>query len=123
MLAHAHMHTCTHAHMHTDTLTRKSFAKVGYNDFGHFNDKKTITPTIDGLLEQGIFLSDYYTFKICSPSRAAMLTGRWACCGTAQRAQLWIEWPCDRVTVWLCERPHRARKQVSLGRGVLLHGF
>lgn len=50
---------------------------VGYNDFGFFNDKKAITPTIDGLLEDGIFLSDYYTFKICSPSRAAMTTGRY----------------------------------------------
>ena len=42
---------------------------VGYSDFGYFNDQKTITPTIDGLLEDGIFLTDYYTFKICSPSR------------------------------------------------------
>ena len=50
---------------------------VGYADFGFFNGKKTITPTIDALLKEGIFLSDYYTFKICSPSRAAMLTGRY----------------------------------------------
>merc|ERR1711969_518004 len=80
---------------------------VGYSDFGYFNDKKTITPTVDGLLESGIHLvrasplpaglrcppppgpplsavsawllrqADYYTFKICSPSRAAMLTGRY----------------------------------------------
>ena len=50
---------------------------VGYSDFGFFNDNKTITPTIDKLLADGIFLSDYYTFKICSPSRAAMLTGRY----------------------------------------------
>lgn len=50
---------------------------VGYADIGFFNDKKTITPTMDNLLEQGVFLSDYYTFKICSPSRAAMMTGRY----------------------------------------------
>ena len=50
---------------------------VGYSDFGYFNDNKTITPTIDGLLSEGIFMTDYYTFKICSPSRAAMLTGRY----------------------------------------------
>ena len=30
---------------------------VGYSDFGYFNDHKTITPTIDNLLEEGIFLS------------------------------------------------------------------
>ena len=29
---------------------------VGYSDFGYFNDKKTITPTVDGLLESGIHL-------------------------------------------------------------------
>jgi arylsulfatase A-like enzyme len=34
---------------------------VGYSDFGFFNDNKTITPTIDGLLQDGIFLTDYYT--------------------------------------------------------------
>ena len=50
---------------------------VGYADIGHFNDKKTITPTLDGLLTDGVMLTDYYTFKICSPSRAAMLTGRY----------------------------------------------
>ena len=50
---------------------------VGYNDFGFFNDNKAYTPTIDGLLSSGIFLSSYYTFKICSPSRAAMITGRY----------------------------------------------
>ena len=50
---------------------------VGYGDLGFFNDKKVNTPTLDNLLEDGIFLSDYYTFKICSPSRAAMITGRY----------------------------------------------
>ena len=50
---------------------------VGYSDLGHFNDRKTVTPTMDGLLASGIHLADYYTFKICSPSRAAMMTGRY----------------------------------------------
>jgi len=50
---------------------------VGYSDFGKFNDGKTITPTLDALLDTGIMLTDYYTFKICSPSRAAMTTGRY----------------------------------------------
>ena len=31
---------------------------VGYNDLGAFNDGKTITPTIDGLIRSGILLSD-----------------------------------------------------------------
>ena len=32
---------------------------VGYSDFGYFNDKKTITPTVDNLLATGIHLADY----------------------------------------------------------------
>ena len=32
---------------------------VGYNDIGFFNDHKVHTPTMDQLLEDGIFLSDY----------------------------------------------------------------
>ena len=50
-------------------LLTRSGDDVGYSDFGIFNDQKTITPTIDGLIETGIHLADYYTFKICSPSR------------------------------------------------------
>eukprot|EP00756_Hemistasia_phaeocysticola_P045614 Hpha_TRINITY_DN19361_c0_g1::TRINITY_DN19361_c0_g1_i1::g.81248::m.81248/K12375/ARSI_J; arylsulfatase I/J len=50
---------------------------VGYGDIGALNDHKTQTPTLNGLLEDGVMLTDYYTFKICSPSRAAMITGRY----------------------------------------------
>ena len=42
---------------------------VGYSDFGILNDYKTITPTIDGLIESGITLSDYYTFKCARGAR------------------------------------------------------
>lgn len=34
------------------------------------------TPEIDGLAEQGIILDRHYTYKICSPSRSALQTGR-----------------------------------------------
>ena len=44
---------------------------VGYSDFGYFNDEKTITPTIDGLLEDGIFLSDYCMFATKERHRQA----------------------------------------------------
>lgn len=54
---------------------------LGYNDLGIRNARehgpRTITPTIDGLISSGITLSSYYTFKICSPSRASTLTGRY----------------------------------------------
>ena len=50
---------------------------VGYNDLGVVNGGKTTTPHLDALYRGGMALKDYYTFKICSPSRAAMLTGRY----------------------------------------------
>jgi arylsulfatase B len=55
---------------------------LGYNDLGirnshGTNGPRTITPTIDSLVSTGLTLSSYYTFKICSPSRASSLTGRY----------------------------------------------
>ena len=50
---------------------------LGYNDLGFRNGNKTISPTLDALAREGVDMRDYYTFKICSPSRASMLTGRY----------------------------------------------
>eukprot|EP01047_Picozoa_sp_COSAG01_P075546 COSAG01_NODE_12979_length_1654_cov_1.932476_1_plen_166_part_00 len=54
---------------------------LGYDDLGHAsvmgNGGKTITPAINQLMEDGIILHDYYTFKVCSPTRASLLTGRY----------------------------------------------
>ena len=50
---------------------------VRYADIGLFNNEKVHTPELNQLLKEGIFMSDYYTFKIYSPSRAAMMTGRY----------------------------------------------
>jgi arylsulfatase A-like enzyme len=49
---------------------------LGYNDLGALNGGLTITPAIDALRAGGLVLSDYHTFKICSPSRASVLSGR-----------------------------------------------
>ena len=37
---------------------------VGYNDLGAFNGKKTQTPVLDNLVDTGVTLTDYYTFKV-----------------------------------------------------------
>ena len=54
---------------------------LGYDDLGHKsimgNGGKTFTPAINELMDGGIILSDYYTFKVCSPTRASLLTGRY----------------------------------------------
>ena len=52
----------------------------GYNDFGltSINHLQGTTPNIDRLAKEGIRLTNYYTYELCTPSRAAFLTGRYA---------------------------------------------
>lgn len=54
---------------------------LGYDDLGHDsvmgNSGKSISPNINKLMDDGIILHDYYTFKVCSPTRASLLTGRY----------------------------------------------
>lgn len=54
---------------------------LGYDDLGHDsvmgNGGKTFSPNINKLMDDGIILHDYYTFKVCSPTRASLLTGRY----------------------------------------------
>ena len=50
---------------------------LGFNDLGITNGGRTHTPTIDGLIRDGVKLQDYYTFRVCAPSRAATMTGRY----------------------------------------------
>jgi arylsulfatase B len=51
---------------------------LGYNDLGYTNGGKTFTPNIDGLLkEAGLKITTYYTYKVCSPSRASIMSGRY----------------------------------------------
>jgi arylsulfatase B/arylsulfatase I/J len=50
---------------------------LGYNDLGVTNGGKTITPELDSLIKGGVTLSSYYTFRVCSPTRASIQTGRY----------------------------------------------
>ena len=48
----------------------------GYYDLGCYGGKEFDTPRIDQMAEEGILFTDYYAAApICSPSRAAILTG------------------------------------------------
>jgi hypothetical protein len=53
---------------------------LGYDDLGHNslmgNGGKSLTPNINSLIDTGIAFHEYYTFKVCSPTRASLLTGR-----------------------------------------------
>jgi arylsulfatase A-like enzyme len=48
---------------------------LGWGDVG-FHDGRFPTPAIDGLASEGVELSHFYVLPVCSPTRAALLTGR-----------------------------------------------
>ena len=51
---------------------------MGYGDFGVFNDGPAQTPFLDALVDEGVCLTQHYAGSpVCSPSRAALLTGRY----------------------------------------------
>lgn len=51
---------------------------MGYGDFGVFGDGLPKTPTLDGLVGEGLCLTQHYSASpVCSPARAALLTGRY----------------------------------------------
>ncbi len=52
---------------------------VGYDDLGCFGSPDIKTPNIDALAQKGMKFNDFYApHGTCTPSRAALLTGRYA---------------------------------------------
>src|SRR5262245_17343064 len=50
---------------------------VGYGDIGSYGAPDVKTPNIDGLAKNGTRLTDYYAMPSCSPTRAALISGRY----------------------------------------------
>ena len=48
---------------------------IGWADVG-FHDGEIDTPSLDRLAREGVELSRFYSTPICSPTRAALMTGR-----------------------------------------------
>lgn len=48
---------------------------TGWNDVGYHN-QQIITPNIDRLAQNGVELNNFYVSPLCSPTRAALLTGK-----------------------------------------------
>ena len=50
---------------------------LGYGDLGAYGHPTSNTPNLDKLAEEGLVLTQFYSASpVCSPSRAALLTGR-----------------------------------------------
>ncbi len=50
---------------------------VGYGDFGCYGGRDIRTPHIDRLARQGVRLTDFYASHQCTPTRAALISGRY----------------------------------------------
>ena len=51
---------------------------LGYGDLGCFGCKDIPTPNIDRLAHDGVRFSQAYVYNVCSPTRAALITGDYA---------------------------------------------
>ena len=49
---------------------------LGWKDVGYHNSEIN-TPNLDRLANEGVKLENYYVNKVCTPSRAELLTGRY----------------------------------------------
>jgi arylsulfatase A-like enzyme len=50
---------------------------VGYGDYGSYGARDIKTPHIDSLARDGVRFTDFYAAPTCTPTRAALLTGRY----------------------------------------------
>ncbi|HAE12080.1 MAG TPA: arylsulfatase, partial [Opitutae bacterium] len=49
---------------------------MGYGDIGPFGSKKNETPHLDRMAKEGMKLTSFYVASsVCTPSRAALMTG------------------------------------------------
>lgn len=68
------------------------FDDLGWKDFGCYGSERNLTPNIDAIAAEGVkFTRAYAACPVCSPTRAALLTGKYP--------------PRTGVTDWIAGRP------------------
>jgi arylsulfatase A-like enzyme len=86
---------------------------MGYADLGCYGCKDIRTPNIDRLAREGTRLTDFYSNgPVCTPTRAALMTGRWQ-----QRVGLeWAIYPGQK-------EPGLPACEISLARMLKVAGY
>src|SRR5258706_1743912 len=78
---------------------------VGYRDLGCYGSTRHRTPHIDALAAAGLRFTDFHSNSpVCSPTRAALLTGRYQ-----QRARVETVFADDPAEGWKPNAPSFAR--------------
>ncbi|GBG25001.1 Arylsulfatase B [Hondaea fermentalgiana] len=72
---------------------------LGYADIGYRNDNEIDTPHLNSIVARGLDLERYYVHCVCSPSRGALMTGRFA---HHLGLHNWL-WPANNIAVELDE--------------------
>ena len=76
---------------------------LGWGDVGFHRNVPTAevnTPTIDALVQDGIELGRHYVASSCSPSRAALISGRFPPHVNGLLQEPWVSNPRDTVSGW-----------------------
>lgn len=70
---------CTGAHAQTQkpNIVFLLIDDLGYADCGFNGGKDILTPNIDKLAKEGAILKNHYVQPVCSPTRSALMTGRY----------------------------------------------
>jgi arylsulfatase A-like enzyme len=50
---------------------------LGFGDLGYTGHSSIATPSIDAMATEGVILGHYYVMQCCSPTRSAIMTGRY----------------------------------------------
>ena len=95
---------------------------VGYNDVGYHNQsgggasRGIMTPRIDALAQAGVRLTNYYVQHICTPTRAALMTGRYPFRYgvTGFTIDTFVPWGIPREEAFLPEFLHDAGYETAI---------
>ncbi|XP_002742466.2 steryl-sulfatase-like [Saccoglossus kowalevskii] len=102
---------------------------MGYGDLGCYGNKSLQTPNIDQLASEGLKFTHMYSSPTCTPSRAALMTGRLPIRRECFEEDLFHSLYCSvlhklavltrKRSLWLRYSRNTATRLLSLENGIL----